>query len=256
MPVSQPQKHVFGVMVWSCVCAALSVHCPAQSLLGVSSFSTSAGTEAPGADPEQYKLKTWLEAGLATLGEISAAGQCGLSLNQDSERPWAADMGTVIAVVLLAGGACAAKEERGGTQVTSGHRNRQWDIKIPPISLRLMVWAAHPWAEAQEGFLCLVCLCLPSLLCWVWSGLQENEQCWHVFISNANIATLSALPCCISLCLLAPVCSEIELQRCHHAVTWPGNAVAEEGPLCGPPTNSQQIPTEKRRLETATFGLT
>lgn len=48
-------------------------------------------------------------------------------------------MGTVIAVMLLAGGACAAKEECGGTQVTSGHRNRQWDIKIPPISLRLMV---------------------------------------------------------------------------------------------------------------------
>lgn len=127
-------------------------------------------------------------------------------------------MVTVIVVILLAGGACTAREQQGGTRVTPGHRNKQWDIKISSVSLKLMVWADHSWAVVEEGFLCLLYLCLPLRLCWVWSGLQENEQCWHVFISNANIATLPALPCCISLHLLAPACSEIELQRsprCH-----------------------------------------
>lgn len=142
-----------------------------------------------------------------------------------------------------------------------GHRNKQWDINISPImSLKLMVWADHPWAVPEEGFLCLLCLRLPLLLCWVWSGLQENEQCWHVFISNANSATLSALPCCISLCLLAPVCSEIELQRCHHAVSWPGNAVVEKAPLCTTHPVWHKLPEnsklKKRRLETDTFGPT
>lgn len=55
---------------------------------------------------------------MAILDEISAAGQCGLSLNQDSEWPLAPDMVTsVIVVILLDGGACTAKEERGGAQV-------------------------------------------------------------------------------------------------------------------------------------------
>lgn len=55
----------------------------------MSSFSPSAGTETPGADTEQCKLKTLLRGCLATVDEISAVGQCGLSLKQDSEWPLA-----------------------------------------------------------------------------------------------------------------------------------------------------------------------
>lgn len=75
------------------------------------------------------------------------------------------DMVSVMVVILLAGGACTAKEEHRGAQLTSGHRNKQWDIKISPISLKLMVGADHPWAVAEEGFLCLLCLLLPLRLC-------------------------------------------------------------------------------------------
>lgn len=61
---------------------------------------------------------------MATLDEIAAVGQCGLSLNQDSGWPLAPDMVTsMIVVILLDGGACTAKEEHGGTQVI-------WDTGI------------------------------------------------------------------------------------------------------------------------------
>lgn len=65
---------------------------------------------------------------------------------------------SAIVEILLAGGACTSKEGHGGAQGTSGHRNKQWHIKLSPISLKLMVGADHAWVVAEEGFLCLLCL--------------------------------------------------------------------------------------------------
>lgn len=74
---------------------------------------------------------------MATLHEISAVGQCGLSPNQDSEWPLAPGMETVVVGILLP--TELVQPRSGGMQVTLGTGISSGILKDPPHVSELMV---------------------------------------------------------------------------------------------------------------------